>query len=284
MKINQKKILLTIIISLLVIVIYNYVNLEILWHENLEEGLKLYKEYPHLFNFPYKLNYVDTFFYLVDSTSIKYIKFIFPFLIILPAIYELSIMLKSKFFEYYVTRKKYKNVIINWISKAYLPCFIMPIIISMVLLASYIYSINCSPKYLFPNFVSVSSIVGFQINNIIFFILFIINIFLVSVFFVNISLIVVNYVKRTSLTVIMSFLIITGYQIASECLLAPILVKISGKEWFLNYFSFYNLWYYDGDITPYMAMIHLLILDFFTGFIIYKKFHKLENVVIESEK
>ena len=82
----------------------------------------------------------------------------------------------------------------------------------------------------------------------------------------------------------MSFLIITGYQIASECLLAPILVKISGKEWFLNYFSFYNLWYYDGDITPYMAMIHLLILDFFTGFIIYKKFHKLENVVIESEK
>ncbi len=286
-KINQKKLVIFIILILClfsIIQLLLYINN---WNTMYNNALEIQKLHPeHNLNLVYfKLDAYNVFMDLMINSRLNIIQLILPIILIIPAIFDLHYLLKSGVFKDLMIRSSYKKVMVKEIIKCYLPCIIIPVFLVFTFFISYLFSGSFDIQHTYNDILGKSMNFPWEYKDFSlgFILLFIFNLGAIGFFFINVSLLFINKSKNLLLTVLFSFLTIMAYQIVSEVFVGNLLYDITGNTLFKNLFSLYNLWIYDGTNLLF-ATLYVLVLAVVSTILVYFNFRNREKVVILNEK
>lgn len=275
---KSTKILILIIGALVALMLFEYFNDVSKWNENVIYTAIFNKNYPEHARELIKLNPTGYFWEKINNGILSYIYIILPLIMLIPGVYSMYTFIKSGIFKDIALRKKYKIFFSRELIYSYLPTLIVPIILGFLLFLGYLYT----GKH---EITADSSFSSYYLGNgFLLYFFMILNLCLVSIFFINVGLLVNLKTKNFALTVVFSILIITAYQIISEVFIGLAMVSIFDNVIFANVFSIYNLWHYDGGVTPIMAFAHVSILSIISTSLVIYKYKNLSKVVAEYEK
>ena len=248
-------------------------------------AVKISKLHPELSPVYVKLDVYNVFMDLMINSSINRLQLILPIIVIIPALVDFHSLLKSGIYKDIIIRSNYERFMFKEIAKCYFPCIIIPIFLIFTFLIAYIFSGSFDIQNTYTNILGTAMNFPWEYKDfpLLFVILFIFNLGMISIFFVNVSLLFVNKNRNLLLTILFSFLTIMAFQIISEVFIGNLLYSITNSTLFMNLFSLYNLWCYDGTNLFYVT-IYVLFLVIVSTVLVYFSFKNREKVVILNEK
>ena len=120
---------------------------------------------------------------------------------------------------------------------------------------------------------------------LIFYFVYLLNIFLHSIFYVNVSLISCKNNKNIFVSIILGYMIFIVLEIISEVLIGQVLMHyVFGISNAFDLFNLFNIWVYDNVISLWHITILSLIISIGSTIITILLYRNKEGVVIENEK
>ncbi len=212
--------------------------------------------------------------------NISYVLFLF---ITIPSLYYICKYLKNNFLKNELTRCNYKVIKKRLFKKAYLSAFILPTIIIISFIISYLYTGTFNADYAIKY-----STTGWSANTlskpILFIIVYVFNIFIHSLLYVNIGLLIVRKYNNYFIAVISSFLMFIGIEAILEILFNGIIfTSILKSSWGHN-FNIINMLALNDQEGIYTSLIVPFILLIISYIALHILYNNKEKLVIYSEK
>lgn len=218
----------------------------------------------------------------IEYFTFNRVSFLLFILIVTPSIFFTSRYMKNKMIINEATRCGYKHSLVNYFKKAYRPVFIVPLLILLSFGTAYLLTGNFNVGTKYIN--SIPWTADFVSNPWVFITLFILNAIVLSFLYINVSLIVVRKNHNFFLTLILSFLLLYGYDIFLEIFIGGILFTVIFHSDFAVYFNVLNVANFNdtlGLIAPFVVPGISLILSFI---ILFFKYRNKEKLIIDCEK
>ena len=218
----------------------------------------------------------------IEYFTFNRVSFLLFILIVTPSIFFTSRYMKNKMIINEATRCDYKHSLANYLKKAYRPVFIVPLLILLSFGTAYLLTGNFNVGTKYIN--SIPWTANFVSNPWVFITLFILNAIVLSFLYINVSLIVVRKNHNFFVTLILSFLLLYGYDIFLEIFMGGILFTVIFHSDFAVYFNVLNVANFNdtlGLIAPFVVPGISLILSFI---ILFFKYRNKEKLIIDCEK
>lgn len=218
----------------------------------------------------------------IEYFTFNRVSFLLFILIVTPSIFFTSRYMKNKMIINEATRCDYKHSLANYLKKAYRPVFIVPLLILLSFGTAYLLTGNFNVGTKYIN--SIPWTADFVSNPWVFITLFILNAIVLSFLYINVSLIVVRKNHNFFVTLILSFLLLYGYDIFLEIFMGGILFTVIFHSDFAVYFNVLNVANFNdtlGLIAPFVVPGISLILSFI---ILFFKYRNKEKLIIDCEK
>lgn len=218
----------------------------------------------------------------IEYFTFNRVSFLLFILIVTPSIFFTSRYMKNKMIINEATRCDYKHSLANYFKKAYRPVFIVPLLILLSFGTAYLLTGNFNVGTKYIN--SIPWTADFVSNPWVFITLFILNAIVLSFLYINVSLIVVRKNHNFFVTLILSFLLLYGYDIFLEIFMGGILFTVIFHSDFAVYFNVLNVANFNdtlGLIAPFVVPGISLILSFI---ILFFKYRNKEKLIIDCEK
>lgn len=218
----------------------------------------------------------------IEYFTFNRVSFLLFILIVTPSIFFTSRYMKNKMIINEATRCDYKHSLANYFKKAYRPVFIVPLLILLSFGTAYLLTGNFNVGIKYIN--SIPWTADFVSNPWVFITLFILNAIVLSFLYINVSLIVVRKNHNFFVTLILSFLLLYGYDIFLEIFMGGILFTVIFHSDFAVYFNVLNVANFNdtlGLIAPFVVPGISLILSFI---ILFFKYRNKEKLIIDCEK
>lgn len=216
-----------------------------------------------------------------DSSIIIYIVFL---LIVIPTLYYVCKMFKSRNIIYQLTREKYKDFLKKMFKKAYTSILILPSMFLVIILFSIIFCNGFSTNHLFSQGLLESEMSN-MISPIIYIIAIILKATIISIIYINISMIVARKNHNLYISIILSYLLYIGIEIFLEGLIGKILFlnifKIDSMMLYFNIMNIFSLNLVKGYPYTFIPLILILIL---TTLIVIKMYKNKESLIIDCDK
>ena len=203
--------------------------------------------------------------------------------IIIPSLYYNIKYLKNRIIVNDATRMDYKTIRLRIFKNAYRSFFILPVIVIIAFLISYIINPNLDASYAINHFTTVWRADTLSHPSI-FVVSYLLNIIFYSIFFINIGLIIVRKHYHFFVAVFLSFLIVWGIDGIFEIgingvLFSTILHSEKGSLFnILNYLSFNDTF---GILPVLLLSASLAIVS---SFIVYLKYKNKEKLITDCER
>lgn len=224
---------------------------------------------------------ITIMFYILANSSLSYIQWLAPLFIMVAALPFFHTFLNSKFITYELTRESYPKTILKNIIIAVRKCFILPIMIIVLFLISFVLSGgNLNVEYSSALFLDIQFI-----HNIPFLLItYIIVLILHSIFYINIGLIFCKKNKSLITTIVKSYICFLILTILSEIFLGTFVSKVLHLKGYSSIFNLLGIWFYVDYPNLYSVIIYSIILAIGSFILVYWVYRNEEEVLTYAEK
>ncbi|MEE0699388.1 MAG: hypothetical protein U0M66_02200 [Bacilli bacterium] len=232
---------------------------------------------------PYKTDFLTTFSNVIlvgssNNFSISRLAVIIILFIVTPTIYHVCRYLKSGVIVNAVTRESFSKNKQRLFKYAYMPSLILPIIILIAFLISYLYSADLSVK----NALETGTIPwgASTVNNPFWFvILYVLNILIHSVLFINISLCVARKYHNFFVSLILTYLVFLATEVLLEVgfggILFTSILKMGDKMLMFNIMNMFSFNDTGGMLYSVIVPFTLMIITSGLVLLLYRNKERL---------
>lgn len=222
-----------------------------------------------------KLTLDTVSFYMENVISYRthMLNYLLPILIILPAVYNLFVLFRSKDILNSINKIDYKKWLKKMLLQEYKFAFILPVSVGIIFLITFLivghfdYSyVNLLDKY--------NLFFWFSMNGIVFVLFYFLTLFLFSIFYINLGLIVSRKNRSIIITIIESFLLFIGIEFAIE--LVSAIPSFLGYSQFdtTNILNVLSVGYAKNPYEMILVPLILVIISFIVVLFLYKNKEK----------
>lgn len=238
--------ILIILVFIFVLILSNYANdyynlIDLVRNHNLGNPEQLLPLLP-------KEDAYNVFIYNVAYSNLRFIQVIFPFLVLIPGLRVLNKDKKSK-------------LTLKMVRRSWGAALIIPLFLGIAFLISYLYAghLNLAATLSYMGLEMVFPSAYYQ-TPLSFLLIYILNLLLWGIFFINIGLLMLKRKQNFLITILVSFLIITAYQIFTEVIIGEVLVRVFANNLFKDILSLSNYWVYEYGSVIFKQVSYALFL------------------------
>lgn len=228
-----------------------------------------------------KLTLDTVSFYMQVAISPKTHSFnlVLLILIILPALYNLCKLFKSRNIINIINRTDYKKLLRKILLGVYKFALILPISLGVIFLITFLITGHFDYSYAIVS--DVYGLFWFNINGIIFILLFLVALFFFGIFFINLGLIVLRKNHNIIIIIIETFLLYIGLELTIE--VCEIIPSFLGINHHFN-FDIINILSAGYATNIYEMIIFPLVLAIITFGVVLLLYKDKEKLIIDCEK
>lgn len=222
--------------------------------------------YAYKNNIPLSPDIYTIFFAMINSNLMYPLPVYICALILIPALYSLNKLFRSKYVQYYIQRKNYGSFLIKMLKRVYKYALIIPILYGIVYLLTLTLTNHDANEFTGVTGLASFGTIHYQTPG--FILLFIINATLIGLVIINIGLIFIRSNRKLIFTIIESYIVYFVLLLIVEGLSLP---------------DSFNLWLVgDTESSIYMHIICTSIyflISFIVMFILYKDKEKTLTIL-----
>lgn len=217
-----------------------------------------------------------TFTYRVINDSLEVI-YVFPLVIILSAVWNISKEFKNGYVKSYLQRKNYKSYLKHIFKNSYKAALIIPISLIIVFIISYLITGTLDYSYILGTSYTTWD-VKYLDNFNLFYIGYLLNKLFLGIFFVNLGLMFIRKNKSTIIAILEAFITFLAIEIVNEIIITKLLfTKLLhiNVGFLFNIFDSYSYYMLPSEVTYLLLSVLYAVISFVIVIIYYKNKEKL---------
>ncbi len=229
------------------------------------------------------ISHYSFWWYLVRYDILSFLAYLLPLVITMLCCSRFFKVYHSKMLNSLSQENSYKEVMQKEIKLAWLKNLILPMILAIFFVISYL---------IFPNGIINKTNIGrflypFQIgheymNKIypsLFVVLYLLIVFLYGVFITNLGIILSKFIKKLPILIIGNYIVVIILDNIFNFALAPIVKSLTKIDRMANGFSILNIYYLDGVPSLWWEFVWIIFLICITIVIIYKLYKNNDKII-----
>ena len=223
---------------------------------------------------------ITVYFYIICNSSINYIPWIAPMIIIMISIWNFHKKLHSGYIKNELMRTNYKDCIKEGIIDSLKSAFIFPFVFLFLFLISFMISGHFNIESFSQMFVN-----DIFLNNIpLLMITYFIVMFLHSIFYINLGLVCCKKNRNILVAILIGYLFFIIIAIISEIFIGAFLLRFLGLLKYAPIFNLLDIWLFSEYPSLIFIVLYSVSLVIFSFILLIKTYKDEEEVLICIEK